>query len=153
VNRPSLFPAQVEQLASRVELERFSPAVVRNLCGGTLLSHLVTHLHLTEAQPGPALLQYSAHYPTLLCLLSALRSNPSGAAPAPDPHVRCPLPCYLNRRCWVHSPSRGGLPGLAGVTTRPAGYPTGGAPPAAERQLHLLTHLGSNSVRTGTTPM
>jgi hypothetical protein len=37
------------------------------------------------------------------------------------------------------SPSRGGLPGLAGVTTRPAGYPSGGLPPAVERQLHLLT--------------
>jgi hypothetical protein len=58
------------------------------------------------------------------------------------------------------SPSRGGLPGLAGVTTRPAGYPSGGGstscrdaapltphaqpgtpavglPPAVETQLHL----------------
>jgi hypothetical protein len=35
------------------------------------------------------------------------------------------------------SPSRGGLTGLAGVTTRPAGYPSGGDPPAVERQLHL----------------
>jgi hypothetical protein len=35
--------------------------------------------------------------------------------------------------------SRGGLPGLAGLTTRPAGYPSGGVPPAVERQLHLLT--------------
>jgi hypothetical protein len=34
-----------------------------------------------------------------------------------------------------------GLPGLAGVTTRPAGYPSGGAPPAVERQLHLLARL------------
>jgi hypothetical protein len=35
----------------------------------------------------------------------------------------------------------GGLPGRAGVTTRPAGYPSGGVhvPPAVERQLHLLT--------------
>ena len=36
-------------------------------------------------------------------------------------------------------PSRGGLPGLAGVTTRPAGFPSGGVPPAVERPLHLLT--------------
>ena len=32
------------------------------------------------------------------------------------------------------SSSRGGLTGLAGVTTRPAGCPSGGVPPAAERQ-------------------
>jgi hypothetical protein len=37
------------------------------------------------------------------------------------------------------SPSRGGLSGLTGVTTRPAGYPSGGVPPATERQLHSLT--------------
>jgi hypothetical protein len=34
-------------------------------------------------------------------------------------------------------PSRGGLSGLAGVATRPAGYPSGGVPPAVERRLHL----------------
>jgi hypothetical protein len=40
-----------------------------------------------------------------------------------------------------------GLTGLAGVTTRPAGYPSGGVPPAVERQLHLHT---TDAVRTGT---
>jgi hypothetical protein len=46
--------------------------------------------------------------------------------------VRCLCPA---------SPSRGGLPGLAGVTTRPAGFPSGGVPPAVARQLHVLTAL------------
>jgi hypothetical protein len=40
-------------------------------------------------------------------------------------------------------PREGGLSGLAGVTTRPAGYPSGGVPPATERQLHLLTYWRS----------
>jgi hypothetical protein len=47
------------------------------------------------------------------------------------------------------SPSRGGLSGLAGVTTRPAGYPSGGVPPAVERQLQLTTghtHLATATV-------
>jgi hypothetical protein len=35
--------------------------------------------------------------------------------------------------------SRGGLPGLAGVSTRLAGYPSIGVPPAVEKQLRLLT--------------
>jgi hypothetical protein len=44
---------------------------------------------------------------------------------------------------YVRLPPRGGgLSGLAGVTTRPAGYPSGGVPPAVERQLHLLTSVG-----------
>jgi hypothetical protein len=43
------------------------------------------------------------------------------------------------------SPSRGGMSGLAGVTTRPAGYPSSGVPPAVERQLHLLTQLRMQS--------
>jgi hypothetical protein len=47
------------------------------------------------------------------------------------------------------SPSRGGLPGLAGVTTRPAGHPSGGVPPAVERQLHLLTTV-ARGVQQGT---
>jgi len=37
----------------------------------------------------------------------------------------------------------GGVQGLAGVFTRPAGCPTRGAPPAAARQLHLLTYVGA----------
>jgi hypothetical protein len=45
----------------------------------------------------------------------------------------------LKHRLCPASPSRGGLPGLAGVTTRPAWYPSGGIPPAVERRLHLLT--------------
>jgi hypothetical protein len=42
-----------------------------------------------------------------------------------------------NIYAWL-SPLARGLTGLAGVTTRPAGYPSGGVPPAVERQLHLL---------------
>jgi hypothetical protein len=37
------------------------------------------------------------------------------------------------------SPSRGGLPGLAGVTTRPAGYPRGGVPPAVRDSSTYVT--------------
>ena len=43
------------------------------------------------------------------------------------------------------SPLRGGLPGLAGVTTRPAGEPSGGVPPAVERPLHLLSIAGGRA--------
>jgi hypothetical protein len=72
------------------------------------------------------------------------------------------------------SSSRGGLPGLAGVTTpgtpavgyhqlsrgcstyttRPAGYPSGGVPPAVERQLRLLTvvRLGGGAQQNGKQP-
>jgi hypothetical protein len=49
------------------------------------------------------------------------------------------------------SASRGGLTGLAGVTTRPAGYPSGGAPPAVERQLHLHHTPSRVPQRWGTT--
>jgi hypothetical protein len=49
------------------------------------------------------------------------------------------------------SPSRGGLPGLAGVTTRPAGYSSGGVPPAVERQLHLHHTPSRVPQRWGTT--
>jgi hypothetical protein len=49
------------------------------------------------------------------------------------------------------SPSRGGLSGLAGVTTRPAGYPSGGAPPAVETQLHLHHTPSRVPQRWGTT--
>jgi hypothetical protein len=48
----------------------------------------------------------------------------------------------VSKKCCIYArlpPSRGGLPGLAGVSTRPAGYLSGGVPPAVERQLHLLT--------------
>jgi hypothetical protein len=51
-------------------------------------------------------------------------------------------------------PLRGGLIGLAGVTTRPAGYPSGGEPPAVERQLHLPTYFldgGSPALAAGPT--
>jgi hypothetical protein len=48
-------------------------------------------------------------------------------------------------------PSRGGLPGLAGVTTRPAGYPSGGVPPAVERPLHLHHTPSRVPQRRGTT--
>jgi hypothetical protein len=53
-------------------------------------------------------------------------------------HRRCLT--RTSRDAWLcpASSSRGGLPGMAGVTTRPAGYPSGGVPPAVERQLHLL---------------
>jgi hypothetical protein len=49
------------------------------------------------------------------------------------------------------SPSRGGLPGLAGVTTRPAGNPSGGVPPAVERELHLHHTPSRVPQRWGTT--
>jgi hypothetical protein len=45
--------------------------------------------------------------------------------------------------CPASSPSRGGLTGLAGVTTHPAGYPSGGVLHHCERQLHLLTNCES----------
>ena len=47
--------------------------------------------------------------------------------------------CMETQHLCPASPSRGGLSGLAGVTTRPARYPSGGVPPAVDRQLHLLT--------------
>ena len=73
--------------------------------------------------------------------------NPS--PPAPATLNRNPRPCsprnlsHAVRVCtegqqWERNiyarlpPSRGGLPGLAGVTTRPAGYPSGGIPPCRE---------------------
>jgi hypothetical protein len=49
------------------------------------------------------------------------------------------------------SPSRGGLAGPAGVTTRPARYPSGGVPPAVERQLHLHHTPSQVPQRWGTT--
>ena len=84
---------QVQELAGWVELQRYGPTVAHNLCGGVLLDHLIQHLHLQDAAESPALVQYSAHYPTLLCLLSALRVDPAGGEPTPDPHVEA-LPPY-----------------------------------------------------------
>ena len=54
----------------------------------------------------------------------------------------------LKHRLCPAPPSRGGLPGLAGVTTRPAWYPRGGIPPAVERRLHLLTSPDSTPIAT-----
>lgn len=76
-----------------MELQRYGPTVARNLCGGVLLDHLMQHLHLQDTAEAPALVQYSAHYPTMLCLLSALRVDPAGGEPAPHPHVDT-LPSY-----------------------------------------------------------
>ena len=45
-----------------------------------------------------------------------------------------------NINAWL-PPRGGGLTGLAGVSTRPAGCISGGVPPAPERRLHLLTLL------------
>jgi hypothetical protein len=64
--------------------------------------------------------------------------NRSVREPQPPTRARYALNRNAAHLCPA-CPSRRGLPGLAGVTTRPAGYPRGGVPPAAERQLHLLT--------------
>jgi hypothetical protein len=49
------------------------------------------------------------------------------------------------------SSSRGGLSGLTGVTTRPAGHPSGGVPPAVARPLHLHHTPSRTPQRWGTT--
>jgi hypothetical protein len=48
-------------------------------------------------------------------------------------------------------PSRGEVVWAGGVTTRPAGYPSGGVPPAVERQLHLHHTPSRVPKRWGTT--
>ena len=62
--------------------------------------------------------------------------KPRVSFPVSDP-PRLPFSRLLLPR---PAPSRGST-GLAGVSTRPAGLPTRGAPPAAARQLQLNTHL------------
>eukprot|EP00931_Biecheleriopsis_adriatica_P077668 TRINITY_DN51188_c0_g1_i1.p1 TRINITY_DN51188_c0_g1~~TRINITY_DN51188_c0_g1_i1.p1 ORF type:complete len:497 (+),score=74.59 TRINITY_DN51188_c0_g1_i1:59-1492(+) len=61
--------AQAETLAAWLESHKFGKKIAGKSCGGTLLSEISRRL---EDSSGPRLVHYSAHYPTMLCLLTAL---------------------------------------------------------------------------------
>eukprot|EP00947_MAST-08B_sp_MAST-8B-sp1_P004580 g4580.t1 len=67
--------AQLTELAGWVEASKFGPGVAGSSCGGSLLRSALEVLEEgpnSSPRPGASLVYYSAHYPTVLCLASAL---------------------------------------------------------------------------------
>ncbi|CAK8993026.1 Lysosomal acid phosphatase (LAP) [Durusdinium trenchii] len=62
---------QAERLAAWLEAKKFSPQIAGTSCGGALLSAIGEQLDLSK-DPKLRLVHYSAHYATMLCLMSAL---------------------------------------------------------------------------------
>ena len=78
---PAATMRRAEALLAWLEAHKFGQAVGGSLCGGALLAAILDRLTAPLAGPGrsdgnagsgPRLVFYSAHYPTLLCLLSSL---------------------------------------------------------------------------------
>lgn len=80
---PVLSPARLSEahaLAAWVEAGKFGPSAAGSLCGGALLAEVRAEL-VAAAPPAPRLRYFSAHYPSMLCLLSSLGiSAQSGTA-------------------------------------------------------------------------
>eukprot|EP00913_Durusdinium_trenchii_P008001 g7504.t3 len=62
---------RAERLAAWLEAKKFSPQIAGTSCGGALLSAIGEQLDLSK-DPKLRLVHYSAHYATMLCLMSAL---------------------------------------------------------------------------------
>ena len=58
-----------ERLVAWLESHKFGMKNAGSLCGGALLGDVARRLDASD--PAPSLVYYSAHYPTLLCLLGA----------------------------------------------------------------------------------
>ncbi|KAL1525988.1 hypothetical protein AB1Y20_020813 [Prymnesium parvum] len=71
---------RAEALIAWLEAHKFTAAPRSHLCGGALLSALLDHL--TAPLDAPRLLYFSAHYPSLLCLLGALGLSTDSGLPA-----------------------------------------------------------------------
>jgi len=61
---------EAAQLAAWLEAKKFGTEIAGNLCGGPLLKEIARRISAQAATP--RLIHYSAHYPTMLCLLSTL---------------------------------------------------------------------------------
>ncbi|CAE8607707.1 unnamed protein product, partial [Polarella glacialis] len=70
--------AEAAQLAAWLEGSKFGPEVAGNLCGGSLLGEIATHLS-ADAQ-APRLVHYSTHYASMYCLLAAIDVDESRQA-------------------------------------------------------------------------
>ncbi|KAL3134366.1 hypothetical protein ABBQ38_006621 [Trebouxia sp. C0009 RCD-2024] len=67
--------AQVLNTADWLEANRCSRRFAKNLCGGTLMSEVLIRLKAATANSQPAaerLIEYSAHYPILMCILASI---------------------------------------------------------------------------------
>lgn len=104
--------AAAAKLVAWLESRKFGMDISQNLCGGALLGEIA--LRLSADKHAPRLVHYSAHYPTMLCLLSAmgmeekhhswLYSNmmPAGSVLAFELHRADRFGSWNAINSWVH---------------------------------------------------
>mmetsp|Transcript_1083 Transcript_1083/g.2944 ORF Transcript_1083/g.2944 Transcript_1083/m.2944 type:complete len:104 (+) Transcript_1083:976-1287(+) len=73
----------MKELAEWVELRRYSPDLVADDVGGRLLGEIVEDIRraLDEGQSPHRITAYSAHYPTILSLVSTMSGEMIGHIP------------------------------------------------------------------------
>lgn len=64
--------AATARLAAWIESRKFGRAAAGSVCGGALLGEVTARLAALAGAASPRISYYSAHYPTMLCLLAAL---------------------------------------------------------------------------------
>jgi len=70
---------EVANLVAWIEARKFGVKVAGNLCGGPLLGDIAQRMSTMVTREGPRLIHYSAHYATMLCLLTSLGFAVDGA--------------------------------------------------------------------------
>eukprot|EP00930_Biecheleria_cincta_P025717 TRINITY_DN18258_c0_g1_i2.p1 TRINITY_DN18258_c0_g1~~TRINITY_DN18258_c0_g1_i2.p1 ORF type:complete len:460 (+),score=56.95 TRINITY_DN18258_c0_g1_i2:94-1473(+) len=104
--------ADAAKLVAWLESRKFGTNISQNLCGGALLGEIA--LRLSADRHAPRLVHYSAHYPTMLCLLSAVGIEeddhswlyssimPSGSVLAFELHKADGFGSWNSSDSWVH---------------------------------------------------